>query len=127
MQIEEYSRISSKTHINETANYLFASPPLDLKIVSGENQEIQTNKHFLSLLSPALSPLLSSFCCASPTLFLPDSSTSTINNFLNIVQNGFISSNGILDRAKIELMEIAKVLSVDILELTGELIFNDYN
>ena len=123
MKIEEYARISSRNHITETADNLFASLPLDLNIVSGENQEIQTNKHFLSLLSPALSPLLSSPCCASPTLFLPDFSTSSIKNFITIINHGFISSNTILDSDKIEVMETAKVLSVDILELTGEVIF----
>ena len=58
----------------------------NVTIVSGEMDKIKTAKTVLSLLSPnLLIPLLSTPCCVSPTLLLPDCSTISIQHLINII------------------------------------------
>ena len=52
--------VISKKLFNETVNRIVTHLVSDLKIISGENEEIKTSKYLLSLFSPSLSPLLSS-------------------------------------------------------------------
>ena len=66
-----------KHYINDAVKY-YSELPDDVTIISGEMDEIQTNKYLLSLFSPSLRHLLSTPCCISPTLLLPDCSTFSI-------------------------------------------------
>ena len=103
-----------KTRINEAVNSIATDLPLDITIVSGDNEAILTNRCLLSLLSPVLSPLLSSFCCSPPTLFLPDCSTSSINNIINIAnKNGVIFGDYLSPDARRDMFETAELLCVD--------------
>ena len=89
----------------------------DLTIISGENEDIRTNKYLLSLFSPGLIPVLSSSCCTASTLFMPDFSTSSISNTIDIITNGFIVGDF---SHKLEIIEVVKLLSVENMELFEE-------
>ena len=101
-------------NIAEAVKSILTDLPVDVTIISGENEEIQTNKYILSLFSPSLSGLLFSSCCTSPTLFLPDWSTSSINSIINIINNGFVKSSEHLSE-KNEIIEIGNMLFVDMI------------
>ena len=60
-----------------------------LTLVSREMDKIQINKNLLPLFSSSLVPLLATHSCISPTLFLPDCSTSSIKSLLNIITSGY--------------------------------------
>ena len=64
--------------------------PHDVSIISGDNEEIQTNKYVLSVFSPTLRNLLSSPLETYQNIFLPDFSELSIRNLLNIINSGFI-------------------------------------
>ena len=106
-----------KKHINTTIDSIVADLPHDITIISGENDAITANKYLLSIFNPNLSPLLSSPCCTSPTLYLPDCSTSSINNIINIITNGFSPINNVFYNDKDEVVSTANVLGVEIMEL----------
>ena len=112
-------------NIAEAVKFILTDLPVDVTIVSGENEEIQTNKYILSLFSPSLSVLLFSSCCTSPTLFLPDWTTSSINSVIDIINNGFVKSSE-HSSEKTEIIEIGKLLSkkVDQLQKTRDPIEN---
>ena len=63
---EDYTK-----HIDEDVNFI-AKLPNDMTIICDNNEEIQTNKNLVSVLSPTLRPLLSTTCWNYPVLFLPD-------------------------------------------------------
>merc|ERR1712110_741563 len=65
--------------------------PRDLTIISGENEEIQTNKYLLSLFSPSISSLLLNACPA--VVLLPDCSTTSIKHVINIINSGVSTSD----------------------------------
>ena len=87
----------------------------DIRIITGDNEEIQTNKYLLSVFSPTLRPLLFTPCCTSPTRLLPDCSSSSIKHLLNIITIGFTAADEVIDIN--EVLETAKLLYVDIKEL----------
>ena len=105
-----------KKHINTAIDSIVADLPHDITIISGENDVITANKYLLSIFNPNLSPLLSSPCCTSPTLYLPDCSTSSINNIINIITNGFSPINNVFYNDKDEVVSTANVLGVEIEE-----------
>ena len=103
-----------KKSINERIESIVGALPQDLTIISGGNEEIQTNKYLLSLFSPDLFPLLSSSSfCTTPTLFLPDCSTSSINNLIDIIKDGFIFTDNLYLEGLLEIVEAGKLLFVE--------------
>ena len=90
----------------------------DVKIISGDNEEIQTNKYLLSLFSPSLHSLLSTPCCtyAYQTIILPDCSTYSIRNLINLITNGF----SWIDERGTHVLLVAELLSIEISMLTKE-------
>ena len=63
--------------------------PHDVTIISGGNEEIQTNKSLLSVFSPILRNLLSTLFDTSQIIFLPDITTLSIRHLINIINRGF--------------------------------------
>ena len=94
--------------------------PKDATIISGDNEEIQTNKYLLSLFSPTLNSLLSSLCCISPTILLPDCSTFSIKYLLNIITNGFTVTDGISKEESQEIVVAAELLCCDVSNISSE-------
>ena len=86
-------------------------------MISGDNEEIQANKYLLSVFSPTLRPLLSTPCCTSPTLLLPDCSTSSIKHLLNIITTGFTSTQEVTDDDNNEINDTANTLSINVKDL----------
>ena len=97
---------NSKKQVDETVNRIITNLVPDLKIISGENEEIQTSNYLLSLFSPSLSPLLSSSCCTTSTLFLPDCSTSSIHNIVELINIGFVFSDYLSWEDRLEIISI---------------------
>ena len=79
--------------------------PNDVTIISGDNEEIQSNKYILSLFSPTLRHLLST----SSTVLLPECSTFSIKYLLNMVNQGFAVTDRISNEAIKEITETAPV------------------
>ena len=67
--------------------------PNDVTIVSGDNEVIPTNKFLLSMFSPTLHAIMSSLCCSSHTIILPDCSTGTLEHLINMITRGFCLTN----------------------------------
>ena len=63
---EDYTKL-----IDEPFNFIDKLPN-DMKIMCDNNEENQTNKNLVSVLSPNLCPLLSITCWNYPVFFLPD-------------------------------------------------------
>ena len=105
-------------NINKAANYLVNNEVTDMTIISGINQEIKTNKYLLSVFIPKLRPLLSNLCCTSPTLLLPDCSTSSIKHLLNIITAGSTYTDEVTLSEINEVIDTAKLLSIDMRGLT---------
>ena len=103
----------TRKQIDEIVNNIIPNLVPDLKIISGENEEIQSNKYLLSLFSPGLAPLLSSSCCSPTTFFFPDFSTFSINDIINIINNGFILNDNLSWEDSLEIKEIGKLLFVE--------------
>ena len=89
----------------------------DIKIISCGNEEIQITKYLLSLFSPSLATLLNSTDGNTPTLFLPDYSTSSINKIINIINDGFIVSEYLSFEDRLEIIGIGKLLFVENMSL----------
>ena len=107
-----FSDYDSKKQVNETVKTIVTNLDPDLRIISAENEEIQANKYILSLFSPSLSPLLSSSCCSPTTIFLPDFSTSSIKDIINIISSGFVLSDYLSLEDELEITEIGKILFI---------------
>ena len=114
----EVITLEHKQMVKEAIATLDDNLEVNITIISSEHEEIHTNKLILSLFCTVLSPLLSSPCCTSQTLFLPDFSTSTIKNIINLFTNGFIqgdsSSNSDIDG----IIDVGKLLFVENFVLT---------
>ena len=102
--------------VNETVK-LIKEVPNDVTIISGENDEIQTNKYLLSVFSPTLHSLLSVLCCNSPTILFPDCSTFSIKYLLNIITAGVTVTDRMSVEDVNEITETAQLLSIDMKEL----------
>ena len=63
--------------------------PHDVSIISGDNEEKQTNKCLLSVFSPTLRNILATPLDTSQIIFLPDITLLAIRNLLNIINCGF--------------------------------------
>ena len=65
--------------------------PHDVSIISGDNEEVQTNKYLLSMFSPTLRNFMSTSFnpFENEVIFLPDFSTLSIRHLLNIINSGF--------------------------------------
>ena len=85
----------------------------DVTIISGDNEEIQTNKYILSLFCPSLRHLLST----SFTLLLPECSTFSIKYLLIVINNGFVITEKLSNEDTNEILETAQVLSIEMREL----------
>ena len=93
--------------------------PREVKIITGDNEVISTNKYLLSFSSQILRDLLKSPCCSpiSTSIFLPDFSSSSVKDLLNIVTNGEINGN------RIKVMEMAEILAMDWAKMAWENIY----
>ena len=89
----------------------------DVTIISGEMDEIKTNKYLLLLCSPNLIPLLSTPCCISPTLLLPDCSTFSLQHLVNIITTGYTVTEGMSSKEMNEITEAGQLLSVELKNL----------
>ena len=85
----------------------------DVTIISGDNEEIQSNNYILSLFCPTLTHLLST----SSTLLLPECSTFSIKYLLNVINNGFVITEKLSNEDTNEIVETAQVLSIEMREL----------
>ena len=83
--------------------------PDNVTIISGNKEEIQTNKYLLSLFSPTLHSLLSTLCCISPTIILPDCSTFSIQYLLDIFRGGKVYDLSLKESRNVE--KVAEILS----------------
>ena len=97
-------------NINNALQYL-KSFPHDVSIISGDNQEIRTNKYILSVFSPSLRILLSAPLDTYQIIFLPDFPSLSIRNFLNIIDCGFAITEVISNEDIKEIRETAEILS----------------
>ena len=102
-------------NINDALQYM-KNVPNDVAIISGENDEIQTNKYLLAVFSPTLRNLLSSPLDTFSTIFLPDVSTLAIRNLHNIINSGFSVTEKLSNEDIKEITETAQLLSIDITE-----------
>jgi len=105
-------------HITEAINSL-ANLPNDLTIITGENEEVHTNRYLLSVFSPTIRHLLFASCCPSSALYLPDCSTSSIKHLLRIIQTGYTATTKATFEEVNEIVNTAKLLSIDIRELSS--------
>ena len=91
--------------------------PHDVSIISGDNEEVQTNIYLLSVFSPILRNQLSTSLDTTQIIYLPDFSTFSIRNLLNIINSGFSVTEGESNEDIKEITETAQLLSIDITEL----------
>ena len=94
--------------------------PHDVSIISGDNEEIKTNKYLLSVFSPILKNLLPNPLDTSQIIFLPDFSRLSIVNVLNIINSGFSVIEEISKEVIKEITETAQLLSIEIRELCND-------
>ena len=87
--------------------------PNDVTIISGDNDEIQSNKYILSLFNSTLRQLLST----SSTLLFPECSTFSVKYVLNMINNGFVVTQKLSNGDINEIFETAQLLAFDITEL----------
>ena len=80
--------------------------PYDITLISGENEEIESNKHILSIFCPTLTHLLST----SSTFFLPECSTFSIRYLLDLITNGYAVTEKLSNEEIDEIIETAQVL-----------------
>ena len=106
-------------NINNALQYL-KNIPHDVSIISGDNEETQTNRYLLSVFSPTLRHLLSSTMDTFQIIFLPDFSLLPIRNLLNIINSGFSVTEKIYNEDIKEIKETAQLLSIDITELFSD-------
>ena len=85
----------------------------DVTIISGDNEEIQSNKYILSLFCPTIRHLLS----ASSILLLPECSIFSIKYLLNVINNGFAVAEKLSNEDINEIIETAKVLTIQMNDL----------
>ena len=102
-------------NINNAIQYI-KNIPNDVAIISGNNEEIQTNKLLLAVISPTLRNLLSSPLNTFQIIFLPDVSTLSIRNLQNIINSGFSVTEKLSYEDIKEITETAQLLSIDITE-----------
>ena len=113
---KQYAETDYLKNINEALTTLHS----DLMIISFEKDIIHTNKNVFSLFSPTLDPLLSSPCCTTPTLFLPDCTTDFINHVINIVNNGYTLSDSFSYTDRENILKTAKMLDIEMKNLSQE-------
>ena len=103
--------MGDETHYNnisDAVNYMM-NIPNDVTIVSGDNEEIQSNKYILSLFSPTLRHLIPT----SSTLLFPECSTFSIKYLLNMISNGFVVTKKLSNEDTKEITETAELLSIE--------------
>ena len=94
--------------------------PNDVAIISGDNEEIQTNKYLLAVFSLTLKNLLSSPMDTFHIIFLPDVSTLSITNLHNIINSGFSITEKLSNEDIKEITETAQLLFIDIKEISND-------
>ena len=81
----------------------------DVTIISGDDEEILTNKCILSIFSPNLGHILST----SSTLVLPNCSTFSIKYLLNMIHDGFVVAEKLSNEDINEIIRTAQLLSIN--------------
>ena len=99
-------------NISDAVTYM-RNIPNDVTIISGDNEEIFSNKYILSLFSSTLRHLLST----SSTLIFPECSTLSIKYLLNVINNGFVVTEKLSVKDINEISKTAKLLSIEKLVL----------
>ena len=99
-------------NISDAVTYM-RNIPNDVTIISGDNEEIFSNKYILSLFSSTLRHLLST----SSTLIFPECSTLSIKYLLNLINNGFVVTEKLSAKNINEISKTAKLLSIEKLVL----------
>jgi len=107
-------------NLEEAVNYI-NSLPNDITIICENHQQISSNKFLLSVLSPTLRQIFSDPFPPSTTLHLPDFSSVSVKQFLNIISKGFTNSSKASYRDIAEVIDIARTLSVNITSLGEEI------
>ena len=87
--------------------------PNDVTIISGDKEEIHSNKFILSLFSPTLRHLLST----ASTLLLPECSTISIKYLLNMINNGFAVTEKLSREDMNAINETAKLMFIEMREI----------
>ena len=83
---------SSEKHLNDAIEAI-SKLSKDITIISGENEEIHTNKHLLDLFASAIFPLFSSLGNPSQTLSLPNCSSTSIKYLINVITTFTLMDN----------------------------------
>ena len=86
--------VTHYTNISDAVNFM-RNISNDLTIISGDNEEMQSNKAILSIFCPNLRQLLST----SSTLLLPECSTFSIKYLLSMIENGFAVTEKLSNKA----------------------------
>ena len=105
----------NETHyknIDDATSYM-RNIPNDVTIISGDNEEIRSNKYILSIFSSPLRTLLST----SSTILFPECSTFSIKYLLDMITNGFVVTEKLSHEEMIEITETAQLLSIKMGEL----------
>jgi len=120
---------SHTDHILEASSNLLTGDH-DAAIISSTGESIPTSRSLLSLASPMLRKLVASLpCCATTTIHLPDFSTHALKHLISILSHGFTTSqlrNDIF-RDVTQLMDMAKLLDISIIDLSYEKDFKFVN
>ena len=87
--------------------------PNDVTIISGDNEEIESNSYILSIFSPTLRLHLST----SSTLLLPECSTFSIKYLLNMIEYGFAVTEELSSDDIDQITSTAQLLSIEMREL----------
>jgi len=83
------SLVEHEAHLKEAVSSLEHVVTGNVTIISSDQKQISTSRLLLTLFSPSLEELLSSFpICMSPTILLPDCSAYAINQLLTILNCG---------------------------------------
>ena len=97
--------------------------PNDVTIISGDNEEIQSNTYILSLFSSTLRRFLST----SSTLLFPECSTFSVKYVLNMINIGFVVTQKLSNEDINEIIETAQLLSIEMGELRHDNSYGNSN
>ena len=85
------SKKMSKNIVQDPGNVVHNENIKNVSMISGDNEEIQTNKYLLSVFSPSLRNLLSSPLDTYQNIFLPDSPHCQLEISLILSKVDFLS------------------------------------
>ena len=97
--------------MSESFHGLMKNSPKIL-IYTKDDAEISVRSSLFTVFSKYLGPCLSAVpCCTTPTLFLPDFSSSTVHRFIEILTNG-VSKNPLDEVGISEVINLAVTLGI---------------